>query len=215
MTHKHGIVVKMIDNTDNEDYLDVISTIVSRYNILAAVRMTKRFFVFFSSTLLNDVERVVYQGIEVKGEHVHVDHYSKPANEFVISNVPKCFPTAILRPLIARKGVIVGEIKPIPHSSTKYRHIQPLRRSVTVILDRPNENLADTVDFFMKDKIIIYIYQHINPGVLFVMRWDISQNIVLTRKVKVAPHHLGVPHFSIIKLFNVIYNVTVVNVFNM
>ena len=44
--------------------------------------------------------------------------------------------------------MIVGDIKPIPLSSTKYRHIQSLRRSVTVILDRPTENLADTVDIF-------------------------------------------------------------------
>ena len=42
--------------------------------------------------------------------------------------------------------MIVGDIKPIPLSSTKYRHIQSLRRSVIVILDRPAENLADTVD---------------------------------------------------------------------
>ena len=144
LTHKHGIVVKIIDNTDNEDYLDSISNIVSTDNILAAGRMTKRFICFFS--MLNDVEKVVYQGIEVKGEHVH--RYSKPANTIVISNVPPCFLNDILRPIIARKSVIVGDIKPIPLSSTKYRHIQSLRRSVTVILDRPTENLADTDDIF-------------------------------------------------------------------
>ena len=48
LTHKHGMVVKMIDNTDNEDYLDAISNIVSTDNILAAGRMTKRFVCFFS-----------------------------------------------------------------------------------------------------------------------------------------------------------------------
>ena len=144
LTHKHGVVVRIIDNTDNEDYLDAISSIVPTDNILAAGRMTKRFVCFFSK--LNDVEKVVYQGIEVKGEHVNVDYYSKPAKKIVISNVPPCIPNEILRPIIARKGVIVGDIKPIPLSSTKYRHIQSLRRSVTVILDRPAENLADTVD---------------------------------------------------------------------
>ena len=144
LTHKHGVVIIIIDNTDNEDYLDAISSIVSTDNILAAGCMTKRFVCFFSK--LNDVEKVVYQGVEVKGEHVNVDYYSKPAKKMIISNDPPCIRNEILRPIIARKGVIVGDIKPIPLSSTKYQHIQSLRRSVTVNLDRPTQNLADTVD---------------------------------------------------------------------
>ena len=73
---------------------------------------------------MNDVEKVVYQGIEVKGEHVCVDYYSKPAKKIVISNVPPCIPNEILRPIIARKGIIVGDIKPIPLSSTDiYSHL--------------------------------------------------------------------------------------------
>ena len=94
LTHKHGVVVRIIDNTDNEDYLDAISSIVPTDNILAAGRMTKRFVCFFSK--LYDVEKVVYQGIEVKGEHVNVDYYSKPAKNIVISNVPPCIPNEIL-----------------------------------------------------------------------------------------------------------------------
>ena len=147
---------------------------------------------------LNDVGKVVYQGIEVKGEHVHVDHYSKPANKIVISNVPPYFPNEILRPIIARKGVIVGKIKPIPLSSTKYRHIQSLRRSVTVILDRPTENLADTVDIFYEGQNH-QIYLSTNQPRCFICN---------------EMGHIS-KYCSYKMLFKVIYNVTVINVFNM
>ena len=146
LTQKHGIVIRLVDFTENEEYLDAISQVVSSKCILAAGRMTKRFVCFFST--LNDVEKVVLHGIELNGEHVHVDHYSKPANKIVISNVPPCIPNDILRPIIARKGEIVGEIKPIPLSSSKYRHIQSFRRSVSVILDRPVENISDSIEIY-------------------------------------------------------------------
>ena len=78
LTHNHDVVVKIIYNTDNEDDLDAISNIVSTDNMLAAGRMTNKSFVCFSS-MFNDVENIVYQGSEVKGENGHVEHYSKPA----------------------------------------------------------------------------------------------------------------------------------------
>ena len=102
--------------------------------------------VFFST--LSDVEKVVSEGLEIRGEHVTVEHYSKPASKIVISNVPPCIPNDILRPIIARKGEIVGDIRPIPLSSGRFKHIQSFRRSVSVILDRPNENLSDAIDIF-------------------------------------------------------------------
>ena len=48
LTHKHGVVVRFIDNTDNEDYLDAVSSIVPTDTILATGRMTKRFVWVFS-----------------------------------------------------------------------------------------------------------------------------------------------------------------------
>lgn len=146
LTQKHGVVIRLIDYTENDDYLDAISQVVSQNNMLAAGRMTKRFVCFFST--LSDVEKVVSEGLEIRGEHVTVEHYSKPASKIVISNVPPCIPNDILRPIIARKGEIVGDIKPIPISSGRFKHIQSFRRSVSVILDRPNENMSDAIDIF-------------------------------------------------------------------
>ena len=47
LTQKHGIVIRLVDFTENEEYLDAISQVVSSKCILAAGRMTKRFVCFF------------------------------------------------------------------------------------------------------------------------------------------------------------------------
>ena len=50
LTQKHGVVIRLIDDTENDDYLDAISRVVSQNNMLAAGRMTKRFVCFFLHT---------------------------------------------------------------------------------------------------------------------------------------------------------------------
>ena len=92
---------------------------------------------------------------------MHVYYYSKPAKKCFITNVPPFIPNKVLRPIIARKCVIVGELKPMPHSSIKY-HIfsHSGERSVTVILDRSAKIVSDDVDTCYEGPNHHYIYQH-------------------------------------------------------
>lgn len=152
----YAVVLPIIDDATNDDYILGIEKYVSTNKIVSASRMSNgRFCIYFDSRETADSLVSKHEEITVKDKTVKVRPLISPSKKLLISNVSPCIPHSVIENVLTTTlGLKLTSAVAFVKASftiTRFQHINSFRRSVYYTTDKPeNEN-----NTYIPDSLII------------------------------------------------------------
>nr|XP_024000137.1 uncharacterized protein LOC112077994 [Salvelinus alpinus] len=138
---RHGFRCVTEATVTVEEFLVAVGEKVGYDNVAYASRMNKAVVVFLKEERL--VDRMVEQGVLLKGMFIQVTPLFSPSTRVTISNVPPFIPNELLERELLRFGKFASSIKVVPlgckHPALK--QVMSFRRQVFMFLDSPEQTL--------------------------------------------------------------------------
>ena len=151
-----AVVVPVVDEATNQDYLIALEHYVSPTKIIFASRMSNgRFCVYFDSKETAESFITENSEITVKDKIVKVRPLIIPSKKLLISNVNPCIPHSIIEnELIHTLGLkLTSSLSFVKgsYTCTRFQHVLSFRRSVYFIADNDNESTS----MYIPDTVVI------------------------------------------------------------
>ena len=138
---RHGFRCVTEATVTVEEFLVAVGEKVGYENVAYASRMNKAVVVFLKEECL--VNRMVEQGVLLKGMFIQVTPLFSPSTRVTISNVPPFIPNELLERELLRFGKFASSFKVVPlgckHPALK--QVMSFRRQVFMFLDSPEQTL--------------------------------------------------------------------------
>lgn len=134
-----AIILDSIDNTQKNDYIIGVGTLVEPTNVIFASRISNnRICIYLSSKEIVDKFMTKYGGITLNDKFIQARRLVSPAKRVILSNVSPSIPHNILEQELKRFGLQI--VSPITFINAgvnlaEYRHILSFRRQVYVNLE--------------------------------------------------------------------------------
>ncbi len=146
---RHGFRCVAEASVTVEDVLLAVGEQIGYENIFSASRMNKAVVVFLNAEVL--VNKVIENGLWVKGLLTTTTPLFAPATKVIISNVPPFIENDVIVRELARFGKVVSEVKAVSLrcKNPALKHVVSFRRHVFMFLNSP-EKVLD-VSFRVKD----------------------------------------------------------------